>query len=246
MKLMRLVHELKRLRFVLYRALFQRAIYRPQTRQDIVDEFHKLYYDSALYGGTWQDTRWLGVQTAKCPLDLWIYQEILCEVRPDFVIESGTAEGGSALFLASMFDLLGKGRVITIDIEEHPDRPQHERITYLSGSSTSPAVLSEVRRLLGRDGSAVNQRVIVLLDSDHSRDHVAAELRLYGELVSPNSYLIVEDTNVNGHPVSPEFGPGPMEAVDEFLEENGNFVVDRQREKFYMTFNPGGYLRRIG
>jgi cephalosporin hydroxylase len=89
-------------------------------------------------------------------------------------------------------------------------------------------------------------RVLVILDSDHSRDHVLEEMRMYADLVTPDSYLIVEDTNVNGHPVFPEFGPGPMEAVDAFLAERSDFIIDRSREKLLMTFNPGGYLKKAG
>ena len=85
---------------------------------------------------------------------------------------------------------------------------------------------------------------MVVLDSDHHRDHVLAELRTYSALVTPGSYLIVEDTNINGHPVRPEFGPGPMEAVDEFLRESPDFAIDPEREKFFLTFNPRGFLRR--
>jgi cephalosporin hydroxylase len=86
---------------------------------------------------------------------------------------------------------------------------------------------------------------LVILDSDHSRDHVLTELRTYSPLVTPGQYLIVEDTNVNGHPVLSEHGPGPAEALVEFLDETDGFEVDRAREKFGMTFNPGGYLRRL-
>ena len=85
---------------------------------------------------------------------------------------------------------------------------------------------------------------MVILDSDHSRDHVFAELQAYASLVGPGDYLIVEDTNVNGHPVHPDFGPGPTEAVDDFLAENDSFFIDESREKYFMTFNPRGYLRR--
>jgi cephalosporin hydroxylase len=245
MNLGRVQQELKRVRLLAYRTVFDRVVYRPQTKQDVVDEFHKLYYDAAIYGGTWQDTYWLGVHTAKCPLDLWVYQEILFKLRPDYVVECGTFNGGSALFLASMFDLLDRGRVITIDIEDNPERPQHDRITYLSGSTTSPEVVSEVRSLLAADGARSGKTVMVLLDSDHSKEHVAAELREYSPFVTKDSYLIVEDTNVNGHPVFSEHGPGPMEAVEEFLSQSGDFEVDTEREKFFLTFNPKGYLRRI-
>ena len=90
-----------------------------------MDRFHKLYFDAHLQGKTWADTRWFGVPLAKCPLDLWVYQEILIETRPDLVVETGTFEGGSALFFASMFDLLGEGTVVTVDIEPRTGMPAH-------------------------------------------------------------------------------------------------------------------------
>lgn len=210
------------------------------VRQQYLDGFHRLYYESAESGGTWKKTYWLGVPTRKCPLDLWIYQEILHEVRPDIIVETGTRWGGSALFLASLCDVLGHGRVITIDIEVPGERPSHDRITYLLGSSTSPQIVEEVSNNI-RPG----HRVMVCLDSDHAMDHVLTEMRTYGTLVSPGSYLIVEDTNINGHPVAPGWGPGPMEAVQEFLKETREFVVDESREKLLLTFNPKGYLRRV-
>jgi cephalosporin hydroxylase len=86
---------------------------------------------------------------------------------------------------------------------------------------------------------------MVVLDSDHHAEHVLNELRIYGEMVTVGNYLIAEDTNVNGHPVKPEFGPGPWEAVETFLKENPAFAVDSKREKFLLTFNPGGYLIRV-
>ncbi len=206
------------------------------TQREIVERFHRLYYDSRV----WLRTFWLGVPTQKCPFDLWIYQELIFDLRPDLIIETGTANGGSALFLASACDLIGHGKVVTIDVDDTPVRPRHKRITYLLGSSTSEEVLAKVKRRLGRSG-----RALVILDSDHSRAHVLEELRRYGALVPAGSYVIVEDTNVNGHPVLPEFGPGPMEAVQEFLKGNDGFVVDDAMEKLFMTFNPRGYLRRV-
>jgi cephalosporin hydroxylase len=100
-------------------------------------------------------------------------------------------------------------------------------------------IVGHVSDLVGEDDS-----VLVILDSDHTKDHVLAEMRAYGPLVTRGSYLIVEDTNINGHPVLPDFGPGPWEAVEEFLQGNDQFQVDRSREKLLMTFNPMGYLRR--
>jgi cephalosporin hydroxylase len=203
----------------------------------VVREFHRLYYNSG--SRTWSNTFWLGTPAQKCPLDLWIYQELLHELQPAVIVETGTASGGSALFLASICDLLGHGRIVSVDVATQPRRPTHERITYLTGSSTAPEIVKQVEEFVGDRAP-----VLVILDSDHARDHVLEELRLYAPLVSPGSYLIVEDTNVNGHPVSRDFGPGPMEAVAEFLRRSEEFSVDRGREKFFLTFNPNGFLRR--
>jgi cephalosporin hydroxylase len=206
--------------------------------QETREAFHRLYYDAAQRGGTWVDTHWLGVKTMKCPLDLWVYQEILHATRPDLIVECGTAAGGSTLYLASICELLGHGRVVSIDVTEDPGRPRHERITYLLGSSVAPGVHEAVARM------AAGKRVLAILDSDHAMKHVLEEMRLYGKLVTGGSYLIVEDTNVNGNPVFPSFGPGPMEAVRAFLAESRDFEVDATKEKFLLTFNPRGYLRK--
>ena len=207
--------------------------------QMIVDAFHELYYTRA-GESTWQDTRWLGVSAFKCPLDMWIYQEIIFEQKPDVIIECGTCLGGSALFLASLCDLMGKGRVLTIDIDPPDGKPQHPRITYLHGSSTAPETVTRLRGMMTDQDKA-----LVILDSDHHRDHVLNELRIYSHIVHAGGYIIVEDTNFNGHPVVPDFGPGPTEAVDIFLRENPDYEVDASREKFLMTFNPRGYLKRV-
>jgi cephalosporin hydroxylase len=223
-------------------ALYQRIIRQNSIRKSIVKEFQRLYYNTR--SRTWQNTRWLGVPVIKCPFDLWIYQEILFELKPDLVIECGTSKGGSAYFLSSMCELVGHGHVITIDLYPKPNRPQHERLTYLKGSSTDPQIISEVTRRI-REVDEESASVLVILDSDHSREHVLDELRLYSPLVTKGSYVIVEDTQLNGHPVWPDFGPGPMEAVEIFLSENDDFVIDTSREKFYLTWNPRGYLKRV-
>ena len=207
--------------------------------QQIVEDFHQLYYADK-QKSTWQDTYWMGQRVFKCPLDLWIYQEILWDVKPDVIIECGTCLGGSALFLANMCDVISKGRVITIDIDPPDGKPQHPRLSYLQGSSTSDAVVRHIR-----NGIKTGEKVLVILDSDHHRDHVFNELRIYSGIVTVGSYIIVEDSNVNGHPVSPKHGPGPMEAIEDFLRENRDFKIDLSREKFMMTFNPLGHLKRI-
>jgi cephalosporin hydroxylase len=205
--------------------------------QETVDRFHELYYDSP--DRTWRNTWWMGFRTYKCPLDLWIYQEILCELRPDLVIECGTAEGGTALYIAHILDLIGNGELITVDVVRAPHRPSHPRVHYLHGSSTDPTIVQYVE-----DAARARGTVIVILDSDHTREHVAEELRLYHRLVTSGSYLIVEDTNINGHPVCCDHGPGPGEAVQEFLTGRDDFFADASKEKFFLSFNPGGYLRR--
>ena len=211
----------------------------PPDRERLIDDFHRLYYETGEAGGTWKDTRFLGVATWKSPLDLWVYQELLWELRPGLIVETGTAHGGSALYLATLCDIIGRGEVVSIDIGEWPDRPAHPRLTYVVASSTDPQVVAQVAERARTAGT-----VLVVLDSDHSRDHVLAELRAYAPLVTGGSYLVVEDTNVNGHPVYEAFGPGPMEAVQDFLKERDDFEVDRSREKFLLTFNPGGWLRK--
>jgi cephalosporin hydroxylase len=203
----------------------------------LVEQFHTLYYSSREQ--TWGETYWLGHHVLKCPFDLWTYQEILFEVRPELIIETGTYLGGSALFLASICDLLGHGEVLTIDSQRQDGLPVHPRITYLNGSSTSRGILRRVR-----ERAAGKTPVLVLLDSGHGRDHVLAELRAYAPLVTAGSYLVVEDTNLNGHPVEGEHGPGPAEAVAEFLAHDDRFVRDAGREKLLLTFNPGGYLKK--
>ena len=159
--------------------------------------------------------------------------------RPDLIVETGTYLGGSAFYLAGICDLLGHGKIVTVDISAPPGRPRHRRITYLQGSSTDPGIVDRVARSARRAN-----RVMVVLDSNHSRDHVLRELEVYGPLVTPGCYLVVEDTNVNGNPVLPDHGPGPMEAVEEFLATTDGFEVDRSRENRLLTFNPSGYLRR--
>jgi len=207
-------------------------------RTQVINRFHRLWYRKAGQGGTWHSIHFLGVPIWKNPLDLWVYQEILFEIKPALIVESGTSFGGSAYYLAKVCDWLDRGRVVSIDIEEQSGRPLHPRIEYLTGSSTSDVILTKIGNL-ARDA----ETVLVILDSCHEKDHVLAELRSYSPFVTSGSYIIVEDTNVNGHPVNKKFGPGPMEAVDSFLLEAPEFSIDRSREKLLMTFNPRGFLR---
>ena len=204
--------------------------------QAVVDQFHKLYYDDK---GTWHRTRWLGVKALKCPFDMWMYQEMLYDVRPGLIIETGTAYGGSANYMARVCDLIETGEIVTVDLDPKPDLPPHPRVTYITGSSTDPVIVEKVRGML-----PAGKPVIVILDSDHSEAHVYNELQAYADMVTSGSYLVVEDTNVNGHPVHLRHGPGPMEALDRFLAERDDFEIDRSMERYHLTQNPRGFLRR--
>lgn len=205
----------------------------------IIENFHNLYYFGPKGGGLiWTRTYWMNVPCEKCPLDLWIYQEIISEIQPDLIIETGTRFGGSAFFMAHLLDILGKGEILTIDIDRTLARPTHPRIRYVHGSSADRDLIESL--LANRP----DERRLVVLDSDHSKAHVLRELELLGKYVSVGSYLIVEDTNINGHPTFQTFGEGPYEAVAEFLETHEEFSIDETREKFLLTFNPRGYLRR--
>lgn len=213
------------------------ASFRVARRLDkaAVSRAHDVFYAS----NAWTQATWLGSQALKNPLDLWVYQEIMAETRPDVVIETGTYRGGSAYFLASVCDLLGSGEVVSIDIEpRRDDYPVHPRITYLAGrSSTDPNVLEEVRGLVG------GRRTMIVLDSDHSQGHVDAELEAYAPLVPVGCYLIVEDSNIGQ--IRPDLMPGPLQSIEKFLAGTNDFVIDREREKFLLTFNPSGYLKRV-
>lgn len=198
------------------------------------DQVNKDYY----YDVGFMNTSYFGIPTYKCPLDLWVYQEIMFEVKPEIVIECGTFLGGTTLYLAHLLDNITKGKIISIDVSEEP-RPKHKNIVYLLGRSTSEAIVEQVKNL------CEGKRTLVILDSDHSYGNVIEELRCYSDLVSVGSYLVVEDTNLNGHPVREDFGPGPMEAVKQFLTENDQYVVDKTKERYVITFYPNGYLKKI-
>ena len=205
---------------------------------EIIKKFHQKYYDS----GVWWKTKWRGIDVLKCPLDMWIYQELIYKIKPDLIIETGTYHGGSALFFA---DLLGSfkkdSKIITIDIKHAVAMPKHRMIKYIVGSSTDGRVVKEVSAEAKKA-----KKVMVILDSLHKAPHVKAEMDIYNKFVSVGSYMIVEDTNIAGNPVKSDWSDGgPAEAVDEFLAKRDNFKVDKGCEKFMVTFNPGGYLKKV-
>jgi cephalosporin hydroxylase len=185
----------------------------------------------------------MGVKVLQWPTDLFLIQELLYSTKPDFVVETGSAAGGSALFCATIFELLGHGRIVSVDVDTGLARQCVEgsrfadRITFIEGSSTDPAVVDQVKNLIGRDS-----KVHFLLDSDHRAFHVKAELDTYREMVKPGCYIVVFDTNIED---APEWKDNnPMIAVNEFLQENQDFSVDHHWDKYKVTFCRRGFLRR--
>jgi cephalosporin hydroxylase len=203
--------------------------------QAAVARAHDVLYDS----DAWTRAEWLGAQSLKNPLDLWVYQEIMVETRPALVVETGTYRGGSALFYASICDMLGQGEVVSIDVEPvRDDYPVHPRITYLGGrSSTDPEVVDEIA------ARAQGNPIFVVLDSDHSQAHVEAELAAYAPLLPVGCYVVAEDSNIGR--IRKDLLPGPREAVEAFVARTDEFEVDRSREKFLITFSPSGFVRRV-
>jgi len=196
----------------------------------IVESFHVEYYES----NVWMHTFWRGHRIEKFSTDLMIFQEIIYDVKPDLIIECGTRFGGASVFLGDMCQLIHHGHVVSIDI--HADStPMHPYVSYLKGDSADPNMAS----LIAPKGA-----VLIILDSDHRYKHVLKELDLWSQYVSPGSYLIVEDSNLNGHPIDKHGEPGPWEALEKWLPLHPGFEQDRTREKFGLTANPGGYLRR--
>ncbi len=213
----------------------------PAADREVIERFLKLWVrDVGIYG----KNRWLGVQTLQNPLDAWVTQELIVRVKPDVIVETGTWKGGSAPYWALVLEQVKpEGRVITIDVEDRTAEARklavwQRRVDFLLGSSTAPEIVAEVKR------RTKGKRVLVILDSLHTYEHVLAELRLYAPLVSPGSYLIVQDTGL-WRPVENPDRPWASHAVKEFLAENDAFEIDASRERYMITNNPDGYLRRI-
>lgn len=207
--------------------------------QKIWDEYHHWFHDT----NVWKGMHWRGVRTLKMPWDMWNYQEIISELKVEFVIETGTRHGGSAFFFADLLMLHGeRSRVFTIDIDHNDlQLKSHPKIEFLLGSSADPQLKGEVFAKLPENRGPI----FMILDSDHRCEHVYEELKLWVPALKTGDYLVVEDSNVNGHPVRPDFGPGPYEAVEEFTRENpGVLVADIIRErKFGPTAAPNGFWK---
>ena len=207
--------------------------------QTTFDNYFRWFHDS----GVWKRMQYHGVRTLKFPSDMWNYQEIIFERRIQYVIETGTRHGGSALFFADTLRAAGGDRVFSIDIDDASRAVRsHEMITFLTGDSGDPAIVAAVLSQLLAD----RRSLFLILDSDHSAPHVLRELRAWIPALRLGDYVIVEDTCVNGHPVRPEHGPGPWEAVETYLAEAPNVLErDLPREtKFGATAAPFGYWIR--
>jgi len=204
------------------------------------EEYHKWYYDNEV----WEDVRFLGVVTNKSVSDMWNYQEVLAELRPSFIVEFGTRFGGSALF----FSVIGRAinpdlKVLSVDIAHAEVAPQvHDEssIRLVTASSSDPLVAGVIKEMR----HTMPGKVFFILDSDHTKKHVLAELELLRAVVEPGDYLIVEDGNINGNPVLPGWGEGPKEALQEYFGKYpDDYSVDAIREaKFGFTFAPSGFL----
>jgi cephalosporin hydroxylase len=183
---------------------------------------------------------WLGVPIWQPILDLWTIQETLFEIKPDLVIECGTNRGGSSFFFGQLFDLMGRGRVITIDVQKM-HALQHPRVTYLIGSSVAPEIVS----LVSREVAETLGPVVVILDSDHSASHVANELAAYHRFVTPGSFLLVQDGVIDLLSHFESARPGPLPAIENFLRGHPEFEVDAKRcERFIWSHHAKGWLRR--
>jgi cephalosporin hydroxylase len=213
------------------------AYERRDNHPDIPKEFQT---SLILRTRNYSNVNWLGHPIWQPVLDLWTLQETIAEVKPALLIECGTFQGGSSLFFAHLMDLMGKGRVITVDIEKQHDLA-HPRITYLIGECSAPAIVQQI----GDSARAAGGPVMVILDSDHSAANVTRELNAYAPMVTPGSFVHVQDGATDVLEVYARGRPGPLVATEAFLATHPEFVADTARSnRFIFTHHPKGWLRR--
>lgn len=183
-------------------------------------------------------TTYLGSKVLKPPFDWLVMQDIIQETRPPLIIEIGSFEGGFALWMAHLTEAMSLGtRIVGLDITDRPTKVNHPRITWVIGDATTDQVFRKVEEL------AENRRGMVIEDSDHKQHTTRKLLEMYYKFVSPGCYLVVEDTVCECLSLPPF--PGPLPAVRDFIQQHGDqFVIDRSREKYILTYNPMGYLLR--
>ena len=177
------------------------------------------------------------------------YQQIIFEQKPDFIIECGAYQGGSTMFFAHQLDLMNNGKIISVDICEreeswYPQVREHERTILLKGSSVDDLIVQKVKNIAG---NSTNN--LIILDSLHTKAHVLQEMIKYSDLLSSGNYMIVEDGNLNGHPLPPAWHTqtanegGPFEAIEKFFKINDQFKIDQGIEnRFLFSYAPSGYL----
>lgn len=200
-------------------------------------------------------TTWFGEPILNIPHDLFALQEIIYRTRPDFIIEIGVAWGGSLLYYSTLMEALGGKKIIGVDIYIPDDLRERigsygrlsERIELVAGSSVERGTVEIIRNIIGE-----SKKVLVILDSHHTHDHVLKELNIYSEFISCGNYLICADTVVEDLPVQThrkrEWGPGnsPKTALNDFLALNSRFEIDYELEnKLLFSCNPGGYIRAV-
>ena len=223
-------------------------IYTPEGFAVVADLFTRSGWQNKLS----YEVTWLGIPIIQVPEDILMVQELIWKLRPDVIVESGVAHGGALVLYASILELLGRGRVIGVDIEIRKynrlaieSHPMARRITLLEGGSTDPATLAAVRGLV-----PPGSRTMVMLDSNHTKAHVRQELELYAPMVTPGSFLVVFDEVMPMVADAPNGKPewdadNPLEAVRDFLAEHPDFEIDRSYERLVTSYCRSGFLRRL-
>lgn len=215
--------------------------YQPRLRATLGEYLNWYLTDKAFL----HSIDWMGIPTRKMISDVWVYQEIIFETKPDLIIEIGSFYGGSTLFLAQMQELRGHGEVLSIDVSHDYFMAEHPRIRKITADCSTPAVLEQVRQL------AAGKTVMVIHDGDHTAQAVERDLRLYADFVTSGMYLIIEDGAVDL--LNPKYSKlgnaypdgGPLKASRIVYEEmKDRFEIDMRRERFIITTNPSGYWRR--
>jgi cephalosporin hydroxylase len=223
--------------------------YTTEELQTLARQWTKAMWNAEL----WKQVRWLGVPVLQWPTDLILMQELIAELRPRVIVETGLYHGGTAVYYASLLELVSSdGRVISIDIQINPEARRNveasrfrERITLIEGDSKSEAVHADLARQIGGESN-----VLVCLDSDHSYAHTLGELRAFARYVPVGGYLVLFDTICEDLADTPRGDSAwtrdsPMQALREFLQENPSFSTDPRFEKYMVGFAPQGFLKRL-
>ena len=212
--------------------------------KDNIDEYHKFYEKNRI----WEKNTFLGIPCWKLPMDAFVIQELIFKTKPEFIIETGTGYGGSALFYAAICELIGEGRIITVDIDNNKRKTHRwgqfeweDRIKFIIGDSLDNKVFIDINETVGCES-----KCMVILDSWHSKEHVYREMLMYNKFVKQGGYMIIEDSHAAGNPVPWDYDDeGPMGAINQWINSYGDkWEIDTDCEKNLLTFNPKGYLRR--